>query len=123
MRTDPPIGCVDLVNRSHKTLDTPLYLASEMRHNDPRLTGTVSHDSLLCISTYFSPCSVSFVLIREYIQYSPPINFRLIIPSDIHLQLIIPSNIHLQCLCSTKNEKKKHNEGNMALRIISILTH
>ena len=76
---------------------------------------------------YFSPCSVSFVLIGEYIQYSPLINFRLIIPSNIHLQLIIPSNIHLQCLCSTKNEgKKQHNElneGNMALRIISILTH
>jgi hypothetical protein len=34
-----------------------------------------------------------------------------------------PSNIHLQCLCSTKNEKKQHHEGNMALRIISILTH
>jgi hypothetical protein len=62
---------------------------------------------------YFSPCSVSFVPIGEYIQYSPLINFR----------LIIPSNIHLQCLCSTKNEKKQHNEGNMALRIISILTH
>jgi hypothetical protein len=46
--------------------------------------------------TYFSPCSVSFVLVGEYIQYSPLINFR----------LIIPSNIHLQCLCSTKNEKK-----------------
>jgi hypothetical protein len=61
----------------------------------------------------FSPCSVSFVLIGEYIQYSPLINFR----------LIIPSNIHLQCLCSTKNEKKQHHEGNMALRIISILTH
>ena len=56
--------------------------------------------------TYFSPCSVSFVLIGEYIQYSPIINFRLIIPSNIHLQLIIRSNIHLQCLCSTKNEKK-----------------
>jgi hypothetical protein len=56
--------------------------------------------------TYFSPCSVSFVLSGEYIQYSPLINFRLIIPSNIHLQLIIPSNIHLQCLCSTKNEKK-----------------
>ena len=55
---------------------------------------------------YFSPCSVSFVLSGEYIQYSPLINFRLIIPSNIHLQLIIPSNIHLQCLCSTKNEKK-----------------
>jgi hypothetical protein len=62
---------------------------------------------------YFSPCSVSFVLRGEYIQYSPLINFR----------LIIPSIIHLQCLCSTKNEKKQHNEGNMALRIISILTH
>ena len=24
---------------------------------------------------------------------------------------------------SEKNEKKQHNEGNMALRIISILTH
>ena len=69
---------------------------------------------MLC---YFSPCSVSFVPIGEYIQYSP------IIPSNIHLQLIIPSNIHLQCLCSTKNEKKQHHEGNMALRIISILTH
>ena len=56
--------------------------------------------------TYFSPGSVSFVLSGEYIQYSPLINFRLIIPSNIHLQLIIPSNIHLQCLCSTKNEKK-----------------
>jgi hypothetical protein len=55
---------------------------------------------------YFSPCSVSFVLSGEYIQYSPLINFRLIIPSNIHLQLIIPSNIHLQYLCSTKNEKK-----------------
>ena len=55
---------------------------------------------------YCSPCSVSFVLSGEYIQYSPLINFRLIIPSNIHLQLIIPSNIHLQCLCSTKNEKK-----------------
>ena len=56
---------------------------------------------------YFSPCSVSFVLRGEYIQYSPLINFRLIIRgSNIHLQLIIPSNIHLQCLCSTKNEKK-----------------
>jgi hypothetical protein len=55
---------------------------------------------------YFSPCSVSFVLIGEYIQYSPLIDFRLIIPSNIHLQLIIPSNIHLLCLCSTKNEKK-----------------
>ena len=55
---------------------------------------------------YFSPCSVSFVLSGECIQYSPLINFRLIIPSNIHLQLIIPSNIHLQCLCSTKNEKK-----------------
>ena len=56
--------------------------------------------------SYFSPCSVSFVLIGEYIQYSPLINFR----------LIIPSNIHLQCLCSTKNEKQKtqydtYNEG------------
>ena len=58
------------------------------------------------IPPYFSPGSVSFVLIGEYIQYSPLINFRLIIPSNIHLQLIIPSNIHLQCLCSTKNEKK-----------------
>jgi hypothetical protein len=68
------------------------------------------------IINYFSPCSVSFVLIGEYIQYSPLINFRLIIPSNIHLQSIIPSNIHLQsiipsnihlqCLCSTKNEKK-----------------
>jgi hypothetical protein len=58
------------------------------------------------IRSYFSPCSVSFVLSGEYIQYSPLINFRLIIPSNIHLQLIIPSNIHLQCLCSTKNEKK-----------------
>ena len=67
-------------------------------------------------TAYFSPCSVSFVLSGEYIQYSPLINFRLIIPSNIHLQLIIPSNIHLQliipsnihlqCLCSTKNEKK-----------------
>ena len=56
--------------------------------------------------SYFSPCSVSFVLSGEYIQYSPLINFRLIIPSNIHLKLIIPSNIHLQCLCSTKNEKK-----------------
>ena len=55
---------------------------------------------------YFSPCSVSFVLSGEYIQYSPLINFRLIIPSNIHLKLIIPSNIHLPCLCSTKNEKK-----------------
>jgi hypothetical protein len=52
--------------------------------------------------TYFSPCSVSFVLIGEYIQFSPLINFS----------LIIPSNIHLQCLCSTKNEKKQHHEGN-----------
>jgi hypothetical protein len=60
------------------------------------------------ISAYFSPCSVSFVLSGEYIQYSPLINFRLIIPSNIHLQLIIPSNIHLQCLCSTKNEKKNN---------------
>jgi hypothetical protein len=64
-------------------------------------------------SSYFSPCSVSLVLIGEYIQYSPLINFR----------LIIPSNIHLQRLGSTKNEKKQHNEGNMALKIISILTH
>jgi hypothetical protein len=56
---------------------------------------------------------VSFVLIGEYIQYSPLINFRLIIPSNIHLQSIIPSNNHLQCLCSTKNEKKQHNEGNI----------
>ena len=32
-------------------------------------------------------------------------------------------SIHLQCLCRTKNEKKQHHEGNMALRIISILTH
>ena len=63
--------------------------------------------------SYFSPCSVSFVLIGEYIKYSPLINFR----------LIIPSNIHLQCLCSKKNEKKQHHEGNMALRIISILIH
>jgi hypothetical protein len=76
---------------------------------------------IVVITAYFSPCSVSFVLIGEYIQYSPLINFRLIIPSNIHLQLIIPSNIHLQCLCSTKNEKKQHNEGNMALWIISIL--
>jgi hypothetical protein len=45
-----------------------------------------------------------FVLSGEYIQYSPLINFRLIIPSNIPLQLIIPSNIHN--LCSTKNEKK-----------------
>ena len=60
----------------------------------------------LYMQTYFSPCSVSFVLSGEYIQYSTLINFRLIIPSNIHLQLIIPSNIHLQCLCSTKNEKK-----------------
>ena len=75
------------------------------------------------ISFYFSPCSVSFVLSGEYIQYSPLINFRLIIPSNIHLQLIIPSNIHLQCLCSTKNEKKQHHQGNMALRIIYILNH
>jgi hypothetical protein len=49
------------------------------------------------IGYYFSSCSVSFVLIGEYIQYSPLINFR----------LIIPSNIHLQCLCGTKNEKKE----------------
>jgi hypothetical protein len=55
------------------------------------------------IELIFSPCSVSFVLIGEYIQYSPLINFRLIIPCDIHLQ----------CLCSTKNEKKQHNEGNI----------
>jgi hypothetical protein len=41
----------------------------------------------------------------------------------VHFRLIIPSNIHLQCLCSTINEEKQHNEGNMALRIISILTH
>ena len=75
------------------------------------------------IPPYFPPCSVSFVLIGEYIQYSPLINFHLIIPSNIQLQLIIHSNIHLQCLCSTKDEKKQHNEGNMALRIISILTH
>jgi hypothetical protein len=74
-------------------------------------------------SCYFSPCLVSFILIGEYIQYSPLINFRLIIPSNIHLQLILPSNIHLQCLCSTKYEKKQHNESNMALRIISILSH
>ena len=40
----------------------------------------------------------------------------------INFPLIIPSNIHLQCLCNTKNEKKQHHEGNMALRIISILT-
>jgi hypothetical protein len=65
-----------------------------------------------CLELYISPCLVSFVLIGEYIQYSPLINFR----------LIIPSNIHLQCLCSTKNEKKQHHEGNMALRTISILT-
>jgi hypothetical protein len=58
------------------------------------------------IMTYFSPGSVSFVLSGEYIQYSPLINFRLIITSNIHMQLIIPSNIPLQCLCSTKNEKK-----------------
>jgi hypothetical protein len=44
---------------------------------------------------------VSFVLIGEYIQYSPLINFP----------LIIPSNIRLQCLCSTKNERKQHNEA------------
>jgi hypothetical protein len=82
---------------------------------------TYIHKSLITVYTissqnipsYFSPCSVSFVLIGEYIQYSPLINFRLIIPSNIHLQLIIPSNIHLQCLCSTKNEKKQHNEGNI----------
>jgi hypothetical protein len=61
----------------------------------------------IMVMVYFSLCSVSFVLIGEYIQYSPLINFR----------LIIPSNIHLQCLCSTKNEKKQHNEGNMALRL------
>ena len=60
----------------------------------------------IAFKSYFSACSVSFVLSGEYIQYSPLINFRLIIPSNIHLQLIIPSNIHLQCLCSTKNEKK-----------------
>jgi hypothetical protein len=101
-----------------------------MRHNDPRLTGMVSHDSLLYISTYpvgkvaivrhprsayfsyFSPCSISFVLIGEYVQYSPRINFH----------LIIPSNIPLQCCCSAKNDKKQHHEGNMAVRIISILT-
>jgi hypothetical protein len=28
------------------------------------------------IQAYFSPCSVSFVLIGEYIQYSPLINFH-----------------------------------------------
>ena len=73
---------------------------------------TFSHRYVVCLNgsvyncSYFSPCSVSFVLNGEYIQYSPLINFRLIIPSNIHLQLIIPSNIHLQCLCSTKNEKK-----------------
>ena len=72
---------------------------------------------------YFSPCSVSLVLRGEYIQYSPLINFHLIIPSNIHLQSIIPSNIHPQCRCSTKNEKKKHHEGNLALRITSILNH
>ena len=43
------------------------------------------------------------------------------IPPLINFRLIIPSNIHLQCLSSTKNEKKQHNEGNMALRIIYIL--
>jgi hypothetical protein len=47
----------------------------------------------IIIVPYFSPCSVSFVLIGEYIQYSP---------------LIIPSNIHLQCLCSTKNETENN---------------
>jgi hypothetical protein len=51
------------------------------------------------IHSYFLPCSVSFVLIGEYIQYSPQINFR----------LIIPSNIHLQCLCSTKMRKKQQH--------------
>jgi hypothetical protein len=63
---------------------------------------------LYTVVVYFSPCSVSFVLrlSGEYIQYSPLINFRSIIPSNIHLQLIIPSNIHLQCLRSTKSEKK-----------------
>jgi hypothetical protein len=75
----------------------------------------ITEEPATCNNTkpYFSPCSASFVLIGEYIQYSPLINFH----------LIIPSNIHLQCLCSTKNEKKQHNEGNMALRIISILSH
>ena len=55
--------------------------------------------TIFCVSnnkSYFSPCLVSFVLIGEYIQYSPLINFC----------LVIPSNIHLQCLCSTKNQKK-----------------
>jgi hypothetical protein len=60
------------------------------------------------IVNYFSPFSVSIVLIGEYIQYSPLINFR----------LIIPSNIHMQCLCTTKNEGKKHNEGNMAFNLV-----
>ena len=81
--------------------------------------------------TYFSPCSVSFVLSGEYIQYSPLINFRLIIPSIIHLQLIIPSNIHLQLIippnihlfAAQKMRKKQHHEGNLALRITSILNH
>jgi hypothetical protein len=69
-------------------------------------SGKLAWDTDHNIHSYFSPCSVSFVLSVEYIQYSPLINFRLIISSNIHLQLIIPSNIHLQCLCSTKNEKK-----------------
>jgi hypothetical protein len=98
----------------------------------PEYTGTSQYFPIVAnatvykherLTTYFSPCSVSFVLSGEYIQYSPLINFRLTIPSNIHLQLIIPSNIHLQCLCSTKNEKKQHHEGNLALRITSILNH
>jgi hypothetical protein len=64
--------------------------------------------------SYFSPWSVSFVLVGEYIQYSPLINFRLIIPS-----LIFTCNV----FAAQKMRKKQHNEGNMALRIISILTH
>jgi hypothetical protein len=72
---------------------------------------------------YFSPCSVSFVLSGEYIQYSPLINFRLIIPSNIHLQLIIPSNIHLQCLCSTKNEKRTTSRRQFGIENYLIMNH
>jgi hypothetical protein len=49
---------------------------------------------------YFSPCSVSFVLSGEYIQYSPLINFRLIVAKAIwhwELLLIWITNATSQC--------------------------
>jgi hypothetical protein len=76
-----------------------------------KFSGNIEHNNLLFTQLGFL-CSLKSGNIFNIPLYSL-INFR----------LIIPSNIHLQCLCRTKNQKKQHNEGNMALRIIPLLTH